>query len=188
MKSTDSGKSWTELSGFYEDVHRVVLSPQHPEHVYIATGDGIYRSTDEGGAWQRLTDQQDRIAYPDALILHPEQDGLAYTAGAIRGPGAWRTTHDADARVGRSRDHGNAWEILGNGLPDHIRGNIEAMSMNLWPGSFNLFAGTTDGDIFASDDGGDTWDTIVSGLAPISKGGHYLNLRVPERTELAAPR
>ncbi len=179
FKSTDAGKSWTPLSGIDDDVHRVTVSPIHPEQVFVATGAGLYRSFDEGTTWERLTDREDRIAYPDALILHPEEDGLAYTAGAIAAPGGWRDTHDADARIARTRDHGYAWEVLGNGLPEHIRGNVEAMAMNLWSDGFHLYAGTTDGDVFASDDGGDTWDTIVTGLAPISVGGHFKRLRAP---------
>ena len=35
---------------------------------------------------------------------------------------------------------------------------------------------TTDGDVFTSETGGDTWSQIASGLAPISKVGHYRNL------------
>jgi hypothetical protein len=30
---------------------------------------------------------------------------------------------------------------LKDGLPQHIRGNIEAMVMELWDGSFAIFAG-----------------------------------------------
>ena len=38
--------------------------------------------------------------------------------------------------------------------------------------SCSVFAGTTDGEVFCSDDGGDHWSPVISGLAPISKAGH----------------
>ena len=68
-------------------------------------------------------------------------------ASALAGVFAVTTVADisADARVARSRDAGKHWDYLEGGLPAHIRGNIEAMSMNAWPGGSSLFCGTTDG-------------------------------------------
>ena len=177
LKSSDAGKTWREMSGFYEDVHRVEIAPKRPDALYITGGEGIWHSGDAGDRWEHLTDTSARIAYPDALLIHPEDPDLVFTAGAICSPGQWRETHSADARIGRSRDGGRTWTYLEGGLPEYIRGNIEAMAMNVWPGGFALFAGTTDGDVFFSDDEGETWSTIAGGLPAISKGGHYHNLR-----------
>lgn len=179
LRSTDAGQTWQELSGFYEDVHRVAIRPGRADSIYLATGNGIWHSGDGGATWEQLTDRHARVAYPDALLIHPDREELMFTAGAITSPGEWRNTHTADARVARSRDGGRTWEVLGNGLPEHIRGNIEAMSMAVWPGGYALFAGTTDGEVFASEDEGESWETIATGLAPVSKGGHYRNLREP---------
>ena len=88
-------------------------------------------------------------------------------------------THFAGARVSRSTDGGRNWEVLRNGLPDRMQGNIEAMALEDWGGGVSLFAATTAGEIFASDDGGDSWQLIATGLAPISKGGHYIPLMQP---------
>jgi hypothetical protein len=43
--------------------------------------------------------------------------------------------------------------------------------------ALELFAGTTDGDVFFSDSEGDTWSTIGQSLPPGPKGGHYRPLR-----------
>jgi len=177
FKSTDAGKTWQELSGYYEDVHRLMLVPTRPQDVYMATGRGIYHSSDKGNSWEQFTGPEARIAYPDALVIPPERPDVVFTAGAICSPGAWRETKDADSRIGRSRDGGRTWEYLENGLPEHIRGNIEAMSINVYPGGFALVAGTTDGDVFFSEDEGEHWTTIAQSLPPVSKGGHYRNLR-----------
>jgi photosystem II stability/assembly factor-like uncharacterized protein len=103
LKSVDGGKSWRELSGFYEDVHRIVIPAQQPESLFITGGDGIYHSSDAGESWEHLTDRSHRIAYPDALIVHPDNGLLMFTSGAISSPGTWRKTQTADSRIARSR-------------------------------------------------------------------------------------
>ena len=55
------------------------------------------------------------------------------------------------------------------------------MSLHAWPGGVSVFAGTTDGEVFYSDDAGDNW-AALRGLPPISKTTHY---QLPPR---AAPR
>jgi hypothetical protein len=57
-----------------------------------------------------------------------------------------------------------------------MRANIEAMSVHVEPDGFSLVIGTTDGDVFTSEDEAESWTQIARGLAPISKLGHYLPL------------
>ena len=176
LKSTDGGTTWRQLGGFFEDVHRIVVTGARPNELVMGNGIGTYRSGDAGESWEQLTDRSARIGYPDAVIIHPRHPDTVFMAGAICGPGDWRQTKTADARVARSRDGGRHWQYLEGGLPAHIHGNIEGFALNVWPGGSALFAGTTDGDIFASDDEGETWDTIAQDVGAVSKGGHHLML------------
>jgi hypothetical protein len=61
-------------------------------------------------------------------------------------------------------------------LPPHIHGNIEGFALNVWPGGAALFAGTTDGEVFLSEDEGETWSTIARHVGAVSKGGHHVML------------
>jgi len=183
LKSTDAGQTWQELAGYsraddhaYKDVHRVALRPSNPDQVYFTSGAGLYHSADGGETWGHFTDDTDRIGYPDGLLFSPEDDNVLIMSGANRNPGTWRETHDANAAVARSRDGGQTWELVTRGLPDHLRCNIEALSLAAYPGGFDVFAGTTDGDVFTTEDQGEHWTRIVSGLAPVSKGRHYMPL------------
>jgi hypothetical protein len=176
LKSTDGGQSWRQMSGFDHDVHRMAVTAARPDDVFMGTGIGIYHSADAGETWEQLTDRSARIAYPDAVIVHPRHPDTVFIAGAICGPGEWRRTKTADARVARSRDGGKHWQYLEGGLPAHIHGNIEGFTLNVWPGGSALFAGTTDGDVFASDDEGETWSTIARRIGAVSKGPHHLML------------
>src|SRR5205085_12682636 len=102
------------------------------------------------------------------------------SAGGQCGPGASRRPKTADARIARSGDGGKHWEYLEGGLPAHIHGNIEGFTLNVWPGGSALFAGTTDGDVFASEDEGETWSTIARRIGAVSKGGHHLMLALDD--------
>jgi hypothetical protein len=58
-----------------------------------------------------------------------------------------------------------------------MRANVEAMNLAAYPGGFSLFAATTDGEVYTSDDAAQSWQRIASGLPPISKVGHYMPLQ-----------
>lgn len=177
FKSTDAGKTWTEMSGFYEDVHRLMTTPSRPNDVYMSTGRNLYHSADKGANWVVMPLPEDRIAYPDALVIQPRQPDLMFTAGSSGSPGSWRKSKDANAAIARTRDAGRTWEYLAGGLPGHLHGNIEGMTMNVFPGGFELFAATTDGDVFSSADEGENWTTIAQGIPPVAKSGHLTSLR-----------
>ena len=179
LRSDDAGATFRDLHGFFNDIHRIAIDPSNSDVVLITTGAGVYRSTDAGERWTRTTTNDTGIGYPDALIIDPRDPQRIFIAGSHATPGTWRKTHTANARVLRSRNGGIDWETVRNGLPPHVRGNIETLSLAVSSGGAELFAGTTEGDIFASSDDGDRWTRIAGELPAISKFGHYLALTLP---------
>lgn len=185
LKSEDGGKSWKPVAGLNPDAHRVATALSDPEKLYLVMPTtncgpevtaGVCVSADGGESWTSLTPRDFRIGYVDPLLIHPHNRNLLFVAGGKTGPGTWRKLHTADSRIARSTDGGKSWEILQNGLPEHIRGNVEAFSMDAWNGGFALFAGTTDGEVFYSDDAGESWKKIIQGIGAVSKAHHYQNL------------
>ena len=177
LKSNDGGASWEDLQGFDEDVHRIRIRTSNPDWLFIATRAGVYQSQNGGKSWEQLTTESTGIGYPDALLIHPQRENLMFMAGARTRPFAWIKDRTADSQIARSRDGGKNWEILHQGLPEHVRGNMEAMVMEVTEESVALFAGTSDGEIFHSDDEGEQWTKIIENLPPLSKAHHYLNFR-----------
>lgn len=180
LKTTDGGIGWNEIDSYsrpddawYHDVHRVVLRPSHPDELFLTTGLGLYRSPDAGAHWDHLTDTHFRIGYPDHLVFSPLDDRVMFMSGAVLDPTTWRHSRRAKGTVLRSDDSGRSWHDPGRGLPVDGRANIEAMSIAAYPGGFSLFAGNTDGEVYCSENGGDSWSRIAAGLKPISKGGHF---------------
>jgi photosystem II stability/assembly factor-like uncharacterized protein len=188
MVSHDSGRSWQEIATwftpddtFYRDAHRLAIHPSNPHVMYMATGDGLCKTIDRGTTWQRLTTGKDRVGYPDALFIDPDDDDTIYIAGAGGHPGTW---DQQTARPGmiRSTDGGHTWQELNTGLPQPVRGNIEAVTMIHSPAGVAFYAGTAVGEIYESDvseDRGASWRLIAT-LSPVSKAGHFRKFLSPE--------
>lgn len=179
LKSTDGGRSWRELSGFYEDVHRVLPLASDPRHLYMATGEGLYESFDAGETWAYLGRSIEGIMYADPLIVHPERESVLYFGGAMTNPRYWRDTRATTSRFVKTVDGGATWQVLGPGLPAPIPGSLEVLGMEVWPGGCCVVAATSEGAVFVSDDEGASW-TVVDGLPGVGKDNHVaLLLPVP---------
>jgi photosystem II stability/assembly factor-like uncharacterized protein len=190
LRTTDGGKTWSTLDNINPDAHRVLIPANDPTKLYGTapttncgpeTVAGFCVSSDGGASWKNMTPRDFRIGYVDPFFVHPKDPNLLFVAGAKTGPGTWRKLHTADARVARSRDGGKTWDILASGLPEHIRANIEGMAMDAWNGGYAIFAGTTDGDVFYSEDEGEHWQTIIKSIGAVSKSHHYVNLSLDEQ-------
>ena len=77
---------------------------------------------------------------------------------------------DGKATVWQTKDAGSSWRPLRSGLPqeDAYLGVLrEAMAIDTYdvPG---LYFGTSTGQLFASNDEGESWNEIASYLPPIS--------------------
>ena len=182
LKSTDAGTTWRELTSYvtaedrwYHDMHRITISPTDPARLYLTSGEGLYRSADAGATWTHLTTRHDRIGYPDAFFLDPQDERTFYMAGSGLSPDAWTAGADTSARAAvlRSLDGGATWTELHDGFTEPIRGNFEAMSLHRYGDRIALYAGTAVGEVYERADRSAPWARIAGDLSPVSKVGHY---------------
>lgn len=145
-------------------VHRLLLHPQKPGRAYQQAHHGLYITDDDGANWREITaglpsDFGYALATdpldPDTVYCVPEESSQ------------FRATVDGKLRVYRSRDAGQSWTALTNGLPQEnafvtiLRDGLEADSLD----PLGLYLGTSSGHLFASHDRGEHW-SLIAGFLP----------------------
>jgi photosystem II stability/assembly factor-like uncharacterized protein len=81
----------------------------------------------------------------------------------------FRCTPEAKLRVYRTRNAGESWEPLTNGLPQEnafetvLRDGMSSDDLN----PAGLYFGTRNGKLFGSNDTGQSWQAIAEGLPPV---------------------
>jgi photosystem II stability/assembly factor-like uncharacterized protein len=166
IKSTDGGKSWKLLNKDLDcDVHTIIIDPTNRDRLIVTTGGesaragrapgrALYVSEDAGASWSPLAmNFTEEYAIP--LIVDPLDPSRMYSAIANGQPGQWRRRDTgAESTLIRSRDGGRNWEKLNQAIGS--RHYAEAMAPDKTvPGG--IFAACRNGDLYGSDDGGDTW-------------------------------
>jgi len=142
-------------------VHKLLLHPARPERLWQQNHCGVYRSDDRGETWERLdgnglpgpfgfTIMVDP-ADPDTAVVIPEK-GYEYHY-TVNGLGVYRT-----------RDGGQTWELMADGLPEQAWAAVlrEASAFD----SESMYFGTQSGSFFALTNS-DTWVEAVRHLPPI---------------------
>jgi photosystem II stability/assembly factor-like uncharacterized protein len=185
--SMNFGESFVELPVDPDpqecDIHRILVHPARPNRIIIANGlVGMMTSHDRGATW-RKNPMPSGANYPDAVVIHPDQPDLLFMSAGVGWPPHWYELGRARGKIFRSRDAGQTWERLLGGLPNGQRALFSALTVEAWKGGYSLHAADTDGQVFESLDGGDTW-TIIADVPPVSKADFYKGL-VRDRTKLA---
>jgi photosystem II stability/assembly factor-like uncharacterized protein len=148
-------------------VHCLVVGPGLSAPLYQQNHCGMYRSEDGGRHWQSIeAGLPSTFGFPAAT--HPRDPATLYLL-PLNGDSAGRYVPDAKAAVWRSRDRGDTWEALREGLPQenaYFGVLRQAMATDrLEPAG--VYLGTNTGTLFASADEGDSWSCIAQHLPAI---------------------
>lgn len=155
MRSTDGGATWEDhRPGAQRDVHSLAWHPAARGRAFEAGGGGAAWSADAGETWRPADDGRDRH-YTWAVLPDPA-DPEVWLVSASTGPYAAHGGRDAQARLFRRRGE-EPWEPAGGGFPDPSRAMVYALAA----GDGRLFAGLSDGTVFAAADAGAEWTPLA---------------------------
>jgi len=199
-KTENAGTTWQNISDGYFDVATIgAVAVAESDHnvIYVGTGEspirgvttsqgnGVYRSTDAGKTWTHVG--LDRSGQISRIEIHPTNPDVAYVAvqGQIWAP-------NPERGIFRTTDGGATWQHV---LKVGSTTGASDLSMDptnpriLYAAMWNhgrkpwyIHSGGTDGGIYKSTDGGDTWNKLAGGLPEmIGKIGVDVSASMPER-------
>ena len=201
-RSTDYGSNWVPL---FDDqptgsIGAIAVAASDPNTIYVgtgagiirpdlATGDGVYKSTDAGKTWTHLGLRDSQMIAN--IAVDPKDPNRLFVAvlGHPYGP-------NEERGIFRSTDGGNTFtKVLYKN--EYVSGNdvrIDASNPNivyagLWQQQQSYLEGAefggTEGGIFKSTDGGTTWNQLSNGL-PVGVIEANLSLSLSEPATIYA--
>jgi hypothetical protein len=148
-----------------QDAHRVVQCAESPDHLWIQHHNGIFRSTDGGLTCTEVTNAQPS-AFGFAVAVHPEDPKTAWFVPAVKDQ--FRYAVDGSVVVSRTRDGGESFEVLRNGLPQHHAYDlVYRHGLDIDRDGVTLAFGSTTGNLWLSEDQGERWQSVSNTLPPI---------------------
>lgn len=175
----NTAKTWTSRTpdATTQAVGALAAAPSDDRIIYLGSGegalsgdsyygDGVYRSTDGGLTWRRVSSDQFNGQATSSIVVDPRNPDHLYMA-TLRGRGGIRRTTAPTSTpfgVWESRDGGRHWSLK-KGTTDELHGATDLVMDPTNPRV--LFASFWGDGIYRSTDGGATW---ASALGDLPKG------------------
>jgi photosystem II stability/assembly factor-like uncharacterized protein len=177
IETTDGGESWhSRNQGMLNDYmpnpefewghdpHFVTSCPSQPDHLWQQNHCGVFYSDDGAKSWKK-------VSMPDLGVNF----GFPIVADANDGRTAWVVPAHADSErmaidgglfVARTTDGGQTWRSFRNGLPQTNAYDI-VLRHGLDASGDCLCFGSTTGNVYLSEDRGETWQCLGNNFPPI---------------------
>lgn len=161
LKATYLPNPHSELG---HDPHLLLACAADPSVLWQQNHCGIFRSTNGGLDWADVTDKNGIADYGFALAIDNQNPNRAWVVPAKSDE--MRLPHDLALCVCRTDDGGRTWQPLRRGLPQRHSFDIvfrHALAIH----ETNLAFGTTTGNLFISENGGESWRCLSHHLARV---------------------
>ena len=179
FRSEDGGDTWTPINqGLVSEhipdpraevghcVHNIAIHPTRPDTLFMQKHWDVMRSDDGGDNWREVSGNlPSDFGFP--IGVHAHDPETIYVVPILSD--SLHYPPDGRLRVYRSRSGGDDWEALTGGLPqEHCYVNVlrDALAVDR-ADPCGLYFGTTGGQVYASNDEGDSWVPIVRDLPAV---------------------
>ncbi len=184
LESTDGGATWGHLNAgstadffpdpvreFGQDPHCMVMARSNPDILWQQNHCGIYRMDRREGVWVRVGRNMPKevgdIGFP--ICVHPRDPDTAWVF-PMDGTAVWpRTSPGGRAATFMTTDGGRKWKRQSDGFPrsqTYLTVFRQAMKNDTHE-PVGLYLGATNGEVWASRNGGKAWKCIARWLPRI---------------------
>ena len=183
-RSTDDGKTWKNMGlEKSEHISKIIVHPKNSQVLMVAVqgplwssgGErGFYRSSDGGTSWERTLGDDEWMGVTD-IVVDPRDPDVVYAA-------TWQRHRTIAAYMGggpksglhKSRDGGQTWVELTNGVP---KGNKGKIGLAISPQNPDVLYAAIEldrkkGGVFRSANRGASWQKMSDAVSGAT-GPHY---------------
>jgi hypothetical protein len=178
-RTTDGGQSWSVRSqGMWaaymppeakddpaiQDPHRMVRCAGAPDALWAQHHNGVFRTTSGVGQWSDVVLPQSSFGFP--VAVHPKDPDTAWFAPAVKDE--FRYPVDGKFVVAKTTDGGRSFRLIDKGLPQGPSYDlIYRHGLDVDDTGERLAMGSTTGNLWLSEDGGEGWRETSGHLPPI---------------------
>jgi len=177
LETTDGGATWRgrnkgmlndylpdPAAEWGHDAHLIAQCPAQPDHFWQQNHSGVFYSADNAATWKRVSkpDQGIHFGFPVCADTR-----VGTTAWLVPGKAdSQRTAIDGALFVARTEDGGETWQQLREGLPQ--QNAYDVVLRHAFHNSDDALAfGSSTGNLYVSDNRGDSWRSVANNLPPI---------------------
>jgi photosystem II stability/assembly factor-like uncharacterized protein len=182
FRTDDAGETWLPISDGQipvGSIGAIKVAPSNPAVIYVGTGSaairsnvsigkGIYKSVDAGRTWRAAG--LEKAGVIGDMVVHPTNADVVYVAAAGNPFG-----RNPERGVYRTRDGGASWQrvlfvsdstgasdiALNPHDPDELYAGMWRAERKPW----TIISGArSEGGVYKSTDGGDSWTKLTNGL------------------------
>jgi hypothetical protein len=175
-RTRDGGASWEPRNSgiatpfmpgpppeFGQCVHKIARDAVVPTRLYAQNHHGVYRSEDDGDSWTSIADGLPSD-FGFVMLAHPTRAGTVWVVPLVAD--GERIPPEGRLAVHRSDDAGASWRRSVAGLPEvEFNAVLRDAAAVDTAEPVGVYLGTRGGDVYASDDEGETF-TQVAGHLP----------------------
>ncbi|MCP8690159.1 WD40/YVTN/BNR-like repeat-containing protein [Marinobacterium sedimentorum] len=177
LETTDGGRSWTGRNrgmlndylpnpnaDWGHDPHFIAGCPAQPDHLWQQNHCGVFYSEDGAQSWNKVSAPERGVHFGFPVAVD-KQDGHTAWVFPAQADMA-RMAIDGGLCVARTQDGGQSWQTFRTGLPqEHAYDLVLRHGMDI-AGDCLCF-GTTTGNVYLSEDRGETWHCLGHNFPPV---------------------
>ncbi|MDE3164669.1 MAG: glycosyl hydrolase, partial [Acidobacteriota bacterium] len=185
-KSTDAGKTWTNM-GLHDSraIGRILIHPRNPEIVLVAAlghafgpnaERGVFRTTDGGKTWDKVLYKDENTGAVD-LCFDPANPNIVFAALWQARRTSWSLESGGPGSgLYRSSDGGATWkQVQGGGLPKGPWGKT-GIAVGADGERVYALVEAKEGGLFRSDNGGTSWRLVNPNRALVQRAFYYMHI------------